>query len=103
MKLIVSINRETYNTLISYQPLILHRRYVKIHAFSTHLADDYAIRTSAESCGHRRPLALFRTRAHFRFRFPQWLVRLWGRIRHAPDHIVAAARGFFVSEILGAM
>src|ERR1700730_869303 len=33
-----STNRETYNTLISYQPLILHRPYVKIHAFSAHLA-----------------------------------------------------------------
>jgi hypothetical protein len=34
VQLIESTNRENYITLNSYQPLSLHRPYVKIHAFS---------------------------------------------------------------------
>jgi hypothetical protein len=30
-------------------------------------------------------------------------MRLWGRISHAPDHIVAAERDFFLRKILGVM
>jgi hypothetical protein len=33
-----STNRENYGALISYQPLILQRSYVEMHAFSPHLA-----------------------------------------------------------------
>jgi hypothetical protein len=30
-------------------------------------------------------------------------MRLWGRVGHAPDHIVAADRDFFLRKILGVM
>jgi hypothetical protein len=59
------------------------------------VANDLADPHSIESFS--RPIRL---RARFRLTIAghHFLMRLWGRVGHAPDHIVAAARDFFVAE-----